>query len=241
MNAALMFNDERLISSVASNRAHRHGSPVTENSVNGLGRSRNVRRNSARITIAGAFFVPVIAGYGGLCVCGHLRVCRGPNVPVGQPRAICHPNSLGREKWQLPTLGATPMNSLNPSAIRAFAHRSMALSALRAKLIPVHPPCPTQLPHRYRPHLGNRRGHPMTSPARTPIAIAEDALDHLEVCKGTLRQLETLLWSTMSLERPRLVYCPASDLPSYKECESEARSCPTAHPANVWLRDRPRR
>ena len=35
----------------------------------------------------------------------------------------------------------------------------------------------------------------MTSPARTPTAIAEDALDQLEVCKETLRQLEALLWS----------------------------------------------
>lgn len=35
----------------------------------------------------------------------------------------------------------------------------------------------------------------MTTTARTTTAIARDALDQLEVCKETLRQLEALFWS----------------------------------------------
>ena len=38
---------------------------VAANSATGRGRSRNVRRNSAPITIAGAFFVPAVTCYGG--------------------------------------------------------------------------------------------------------------------------------------------------------------------------------
>lgn len=131
MNAVLMFNDERSISPVASNRAHRYGSPVTANSVIGLGRSRNVRRNSAPITIAGAFFVPVIACYGGLrgdtFGCAGFLTSRSAN-PAQSATLI----RLAAKGGSSSTLGATPMNSLNPSAIRALAHRRMALSALRA-------------------------------------------------------------------------------------------------------------
>lgn len=63
---------------------------------------------------------------------GHLRVCRVPFAPVGQPRAICHPHSLGRERWQFLSKRSYPMTALIPSRIRALAHRKMALSALRA-------------------------------------------------------------------------------------------------------------
>lgn len=60
MTAMLMISDKRSITFVASNRARRCGSPVTANSVTGLGNPISKRRNSAPITIAGAFFMPAV-------------------------------------------------------------------------------------------------------------------------------------------------------------------------------------
>jgi hypothetical protein len=133
MTATLMFNDERSISLLASSRSPRYGLPVTANSVIGLGRSRNVRRNSAPITIAGAFFVPAVACHGGLrgdtFGCAGFLTSRSAN-----PAQSATLFRLAANGGSSSTLGATPMkHSLNPSSIRAYAHRRMALSALRAK------------------------------------------------------------------------------------------------------------
>lgn len=76
MNAVLMLNNDRAISPVARNRAQQRGSLANENSVTGIGRFRNVRRNSAHITIAGTFFVPAIACCGGRH--GETFACAGP-------------------------------------------------------------------------------------------------------------------------------------------------------------------
>ena len=65
MSASLMFCDERSISFLASINARRYGSLVAANSATGLGNPLNVRRNSAPITIAGAFFTPANPFYGG--------------------------------------------------------------------------------------------------------------------------------------------------------------------------------
>jgi len=56
MTAMLMTSDKRSITFVASNRARRYGLPVAANSATGFGRPSRYRRNSAPITIAGAFF-----------------------------------------------------------------------------------------------------------------------------------------------------------------------------------------
>ncbi len=131
MTAMLMISDKRSISYVASNRARRYGLPVAANSATGLGNPLNVRRNSAPITIAGAFFVPAVTFYGGCAweafVPAGFLTSRFTNLRT----AATH--SLGNERGSsLFTLGAPRMPALNPSVIRAFAHRRMALSALRA-------------------------------------------------------------------------------------------------------------
>lgn len=131
MTAMLMISDKRSISFVASSRGRRYGLPVAANSAIGLGRSRNVRRNSAPITIAGAFFVPAVTCYGGLrgdtFGCAGFLTSRSAN--PAQPATLIR---LAANGGSSSTLGATPMPTLSPSAIRAFAHRRMALSALRA-------------------------------------------------------------------------------------------------------------
>lgn len=131
MTAMLMISDKRSITFVASSRARRYGLPVAANSAIGLGRSRNVRRNSAPITIAGAFFVPAVTCYGGLrgdtFGCAGFLTSRSAN--PAQPATLIR---LAANGGSSSTLGATPMPTLSPSAIRALAHRRMALSALRA-------------------------------------------------------------------------------------------------------------
>ena len=116
---------------VANSFAHRYRSPVAANSAIGLGNPLNVRRNSAPIMIAGAFFMPVHPLYGGCAwetfgSAGFLT-SRFTNLRT----AATH--SLGNERGSSNiTLGAQPMINLTPSSIRALAHRRMALSALRA-------------------------------------------------------------------------------------------------------------
>jgi len=131
MTAMLMISDKRSITFVASSRARRYGLPVAANSAIGLGNPTKSRRNSAPITIAGAFFVPAVTCYGGCAweafVPAGFLDSRFTNLRT----AATH--SLGNERGSSSDQGATPMkHALIPSAIRAFAHRRMALSALRA-------------------------------------------------------------------------------------------------------------
>jgi len=116
---------------LASNRAHRYGLSVAANSATGLGNPTKSRRNSAPITIAGAFFAPAVTCYGGCAweafVPAGFLDSRFTNLRT----AATH--SLGNERGSSSDQGATPMkHALIPSAIRAFAHRRVALSALRA-------------------------------------------------------------------------------------------------------------
>jgi len=133
MTATLMFNDERSISLLASSHARRYGLPVTANSVADLGGSNDFRRNSAPITIAGAFFVSAFSCYGGLrrstLGCAGFLNHRSAN-PVQLATLLC----LAAGRGGSHDSGATSMqHALIPSKIRALAHRRMALSALRAK------------------------------------------------------------------------------------------------------------
>ncbi len=68
---------------VASNLDARYCLPVAVNPANGLGGPNCTRRNSAPITIAGAFFVPAFLCYGGLrrstLGCAGLLVRRSAN------------------------------------------------------------------------------------------------------------------------------------------------------------------
>ena len=116
---------------VAKSFVRRYRSSVAAKSATGLGNPINVRRNSAPITIAGAFFVSADPFYGscaweGFGPAGFLT-SRFSNLRT----AATH--SLGNERGSSNiTLGAPPMTALIPPAIRALAHRRMALSALRA-------------------------------------------------------------------------------------------------------------
>lgn len=132
MNTPLMISDERSISLLASSHARRYGSPVAANSATDLGGSNDFRRNSAPITIAGAFFMPAISIYGGLrrstLGCAGFLNLRSAN-PVQLATLLC----LAAGRGGSHDSGAPSMqHALIPSKIRAFAHRRMALSALRA-------------------------------------------------------------------------------------------------------------
>ena len=132
MSTPLMFRDERSISSLASSNARRYGSLVAANSATGRRNPMSKRRNSAQITSAGVFFrlqFRVMAA-----VCGQASAWPGsfcPGIPT--PRtAATQSRRKDRGSFSIAE-GATTMTALNPSAIRAYAHRRMALSALRAK------------------------------------------------------------------------------------------------------------
>ena len=116
---------------VARRVGRMYGLPVAANSATGFGRPSLYRRNSAPITIAGAFFVPAAPCYGGCAQdtfgCAGFLYLRSTNLRT----AATH--SFGRERGSSQTdTGASPLHALIPSKIRALAHRRMALSALRA-------------------------------------------------------------------------------------------------------------
>lgn len=109
-------------------------SPVAANSANDLGGSNDFRRNSAAITIAGAFFVPAFSCYGGLrrstFGCAGFLNHRSANL-AQLATLLC----LAAGRGGSHDSGATSMQhilSLNPSKIRAAAHRAMAIAALHA-------------------------------------------------------------------------------------------------------------
>ncbi len=117
---------------VAHPKTGRYSLAVAANSATGLGGSNSTRRNSAPITIAGAFFVPAFSRYGGLrrstLGCAGLLVRRSAN-PVQSATLICLAADRGGSSVQ----GASPMsNALSPFKNRAAAHRAMALAALHA-------------------------------------------------------------------------------------------------------------
>jgi len=121
----------RVIRTVALSKNGRYSLGVAANSANGLGNPTKSRRNSAPITIAGAFFVPAVTCYGGCAweafVPAGFLDSRFTNLRT----AATH--SLGNERGSSSNQGATQMKrALNPSKIRAAAHRAMALAALHA-------------------------------------------------------------------------------------------------------------
>jgi hypothetical protein len=132
MTAMLMSSDRRSITLLAQMWSRRYGSVVMVNPVTDLGRSNFVRRTSAHHMIAGAFFASAHSCYGGCAWdtfgCAGCLTSRSAN-----PRTAATPLRLAANSGSSPTLGAPPMNiALFPSVIRVFAHRHMALIALRA-------------------------------------------------------------------------------------------------------------
>lgn len=132
MMTMLMPSDSRSQTSLARMGRQRYGSRVAVNPVTDLGRSSIVRRTSAHHPIAGAFFASAQSCYGGCAWdtfgCAGFLTSRSAN-----PRTAATHLRLAAKSGSSSTLGATPMkHALTPSKIRAFAHRRMALSALRA-------------------------------------------------------------------------------------------------------------
>ena len=120
----------KLKQGVASKVSRMYRPPVAANSATGRENPWNVRRNSAPITIAGAFFVPAILCYGG-CAWAGFGLAGFLTSRFLTPRTAA---TLSREKdgGSSSTLGAEPMHTLIPSKIRAAAHRAMAIAALHA-------------------------------------------------------------------------------------------------------------
>ncbi len=113
--------------------AHRsYRPPVAANSATGFCSPNIVRRISATVSKAGAFFMSAISFYGG-CAWGAFEragflTSRSANLRTAATQFCFAAGSGGSS-----TLGAVLMkHALIPSAIRALAHRRMALSALRA-------------------------------------------------------------------------------------------------------------
>ncbi|MNC05481.1 hypothetical protein D3C75_529550 [compost metagenome] len=114
---------------LAMHSRKRYGLSVAAKSVTDLGGSMSKRRNSAPITIAGAFFVPAFSCYGGLrrstLGCAGLLVRRSAN-PVQSATLICLAADRGGSSVQ----GALPMkHTLIPSS------NSLAIAIIGAELI----------------------------------------------------------------------------------------------------------
>lgn len=132
MTLALKNRVGRSIFLVAGNRDARYGSPKsTVNPVVGRENPDSKRRNSAPISIAGAFFTPAVQLYGGRAradfgLAGFLLPrFLTPRTAATQSREKDGGSSSSAK-------GVPPMHALNPSRIRAYAHRRLALAALRA-------------------------------------------------------------------------------------------------------------
>ncbi len=104
--------------------------PVAAKSATGFCRPINNRRHSVQ-EFADAFFVSAISFYGGCAWdtfgCAGFLLSWSAN-----PRTATTLIRFAANRGSSSTMGATHMTTLIPSAIRALAHRRMALSALRA-------------------------------------------------------------------------------------------------------------
>lgn len=122
--------DQWSITSLASNHARRYRL-VCHIADNDLGGSNSKGATAPPLRLQALFLRPhscVMAG----CA-GAPSGASGSFTPIRQSCATRHPSLLGGRKEWLQSKGATPMkHALIPSAIRAFAHRRIALSALRA-------------------------------------------------------------------------------------------------------------
>ena len=119
---------------VALPEMSRYSAPVTVNPVAGFGDPNNSRRTGAHISVAGAFFVPAMPCYG-----GRARETFGSagclESRFANLRTAATHYRLATVRGSSTTLGAPPMkhlHALNPSRLRAAAHRRMAFAALRA-------------------------------------------------------------------------------------------------------------
>lgn len=117
---------------LATSRSPRYRSAVAANSAAGRRNPKTSRRNSAQITTAGVFFRPQFSVMA--AVCGQASAWPGayyPGIPTLHTAATQSRRKDGGSSNQ--KVGAPFMSTRIPSKARAYAHRRMALSALRAK------------------------------------------------------------------------------------------------------------
>lgn len=119
------------ISTVALSKNGRYSSVVAANSATGRRNPRISRRISAQITTAGVFFrlqYRVMAA-----VCGQASAWPGSKFPGIPTPHIAATQSRRKDRGSSQVdMGAPHMHALNPSKIRAAAHRAMARAALHA-------------------------------------------------------------------------------------------------------------
>ena len=104
---------------------------VAANSANGRGNPNIKLAHKRPMSIAGAFSMPAMSLYG-----GRARETFGSAgcqlARFSTPRTAAT-QSRGKDRGSSMTqVGAIPMHALNPSKIRAAAHRAMAIAALHA-------------------------------------------------------------------------------------------------------------
>ena len=122
----------QVICTVALSKNGRYSLAVAANSANGFGDPSTYRRTGAPIPIAGAFFVPAFLLYGG-CAWETFGSAGVLYARFANPRTAATLIRLATISGSsIFKLGVSPMPALNPSKIRAAAHRAMALAALHA-------------------------------------------------------------------------------------------------------------
>ena len=116
---------------VARLKTRRYALGVAANSATGFDGPSTYRRTGAPISIAGAFFVPAFRFYGGCAweTFGSAGVLYARSVNLRTAATLIR---LTANRGSSSHTGALPMHALNPSKIRASAHRAMALAALHA-------------------------------------------------------------------------------------------------------------
>ena len=116
---------------VASTPARMYRPVVAANSANGRGNPNIKLAHKRPMSIAGAFSMPAMSLYG-----GRARETFGSAgcqlARFSTPRTAAT-QSRGKDRGSSMTqVGAIPMHALNPSRLRAAAHRAMAVAALHA-------------------------------------------------------------------------------------------------------------
>ena len=120
------------ICTVALLKSGRYSFTVAAKSATGCRNPQRYRRTSAQFTIAGVFFRPrssVMAA-----VCGQASAWPGSCISgIPTPHIAATLIRLATIRGSsIFKLGVSPMPALNPSKIRAAAHRAMAIAALHA-------------------------------------------------------------------------------------------------------------
>lgn len=124
----------RHLAVLALTKPPRYSAAVAANSATGFGDPNISRRTGANHPKAGAFFVPAVSSYGG-CARDTFGYAGCLESRFANPRTAATHNRLATTRGSSSTLGALPMkylHALNPSKLRAAAHRRMAFAALHA-------------------------------------------------------------------------------------------------------------